>query len=332
MTTFWPKSTCKICSYVLSQISFHDTTFSVVFILTNEWTNPDLINLQNFPIPFSNISTLANNIPVTITSVTLIIYVTPTSTLLLDKDGWLIDERKSEEKLVRFPLKKRKDQEKKEQTTALHNPLIPDAGFTLHGRRLFEMIRSTAAAPAHCLDVVVVSEAPPASVSTRCIAWSTLKQENPPPVRRTPSDDRFPDRSPSLDGTPVLHHDRTRNQGFRSHFSSRVPIGSPACWRTSSFRTDCKAPREVRFRSHSNERQRERKGKNVLPSAEEKAAKGCQEEPGLQAWMNEVQGLQILLHVHRNRIVDGPESWNPGEILAPFHIGMHVEHGEPFFP
>lgn len=73
-------------------------------------------------------------------------------------------------------------------------------------------------------------------------------------------------------------------------------------------------------------------GRESLPSAEEKAAKGCQEEPRLQAWVNKVNSLQILLHVHWNRLVDGSESWDSGEILAPLHIGVHVQHRELFFP
>ena len=42
----------------------------------------------------------------------------------------------------------------------------------------------------------------------------------------------------------------------------------------------------------------------ILPSIEKKTAEGGEEESGLESWVQEINGLQMIPNVNRNSIVD----------------------------
>lgn len=64
------------------------------------------------------------------------------------------------------------------------------------------------------------------------------------------------------------------------------------------------------------------------PAGEEKAAKGGEEEAGLEAGVDEVDGLELVLDLGGDRVVDGPEGREPGEVVAPLDFAVHVHHAE----
>uniref|UniRef100_A0A7C9E117 Uncharacterized protein n=1 Tax=Opuntia streptacantha TaxID=393608 RepID=A0A7C9E117_OPUST len=63
------------------------------------------------------------------------------------------------------------------------------------------------------------------------------RRENQRMGRRTLWDDRFPNHSPSWDGTPTLRHDHTHTLPTLPHSSSHAPTNNPACLHTSPSRT-----------------------------------------------------------------------------------------------
>lgn len=69
-------------------------------------------------------------------------------------------------------------------------------------------------------------------------------------------------------------------------------------------------------------------GGGDIPSTEEEAAEGGEEEPGLESWVDEVNGLQILFDGHRECLVDRSEGRDTRKVLGPLHVRVHVHQTE----
>lgn len=67
---------------------------------------------------------------------------------------------------------------------------------------------------------------------------------------------------------------------------------------------------------------------HFLPSVKEKTTKGGEEEPGLQTRVQEVNSLHVIFNIDRNGLVDGSESRDSGEVIAPLNTCVHIHHGE----